>query len=72
MITNEMIKQVQRETIAKRKRANTITFVAGTFCIVYGMTFAFVMPGIEAVVLGTFITVFGIFIFAFSTAVKNN
>ena len=71
-MTKELIKQVQQETIAKRKRANAITFAAGTFCIVYGMTFAFIMPGVEAVVLGTFITVFGIFIFAFSTAAKNN
>jgi hypothetical protein len=68
----QLIKKAQQETIVKRNRANKITFIAGTFCLVYGLTFAFIMPGIEAIILGSFITVFGVFIFSFSVAAKQN
>ena len=68
----QLVKKAQQETIAKRNRANKITFIAGTFSVVYGLTFAFIMPGINAVILGSFITVFGLFVFSFSVAAKHN
>jgi hypothetical protein len=68
----QLIKKAQQETIAKRNRANKITFIAGTYFLVYGLIFAFIMPGIEAIILGSFITIFGVFIFSFSVAAKQN
>jgi hypothetical protein len=72
MITEEMIKQAQRETVATRKRANTMTFVAGAFMLVYGLAFACIMPGINGTVLGSIIALFGILIVAFSIESYNN
>lgn len=71
-MTDNQLQLAVKKQIQKRERANKITFIAGTFSVVYGITFAWLLPGVEAVVLGTFITLFGAFIFSFSAATKYN
>lgn len=71
MTDNQLQLAVKRQ-IKARERANKMTFISGTFLTVYGMTFAYVMPGIEGTVVGSIIAVFGICVFGFSSAAKNN
>lgn len=71
MTDNQLQLAVKRQ-IQKRERANKMTFIGGTFSVVYGMTFAYVMPGVEAIVLGSIITLFGLLVFSFSVVAKNN
>jgi len=66
-MTNQELQMATEKMIKKtRSRANVWTFIAGIFSIVYGITFAYIMPGIEAIVLGSLITVFGTLVIAFS------
>lgn len=71
MTDNQLQLAVKRQ-IQKRERANKMTFIGGTFSVVYGMTFAYVMPGVESIVLGSIITLFGLLVFSFSVVAKNN
>ena len=71
-MNNNQLQLAVKKQIQKRERANKMTFIGGTFSIVYGLTFAYVMPGIEAIVLGTIITLFGVLVFGFSAVAKNN
>jgi len=71
-MNNQELQNVVKKQIKTRNRANNFTFISGTFLLVYGMTFTFLIPGINAVILGSMITVFGVFIFGFSVASKKN
>ena len=69
-MTNQELQLVAKQTIKTRNRANVWTFIAGMFSIIYGISFACIMPGIEAIVLGSIITAFGILVFAFSVVAR--
>jgi uncharacterized membrane protein HdeD (DUF308 family) len=62
MATEKMIEKM----IKTRSRANVFTFIAGIFSTVYGLTFLFILPGVEAIILGSIITAFGLLVIAFS------
>ena len=65
-MTNQELQLVVKQTIKTRNRANVWTFIAGIFSTVYGLTFLFIMPGVEAIILGSIITAFGFLVIAFS------
>ena len=65
-MTNQELQLVVKQTIKTRNRANVWTFIAGIFSTVYGLTFLFIMPGVEAIILGSIITAFGLLVIAFS------
>lgn len=69
-MTNQELQLVAKQTIKTRNRANVWTFITGIFSIVYGISFAYIMPGTEAIILGSLITVFGTLVFAFSIAAR--
>ena len=71
-MNNNQLQHAVKKQIQKRERANKITFIAGTFSIAYGVTFAWLFPGVEAIVLGSFIALFGAFLFTFSIVTKQN
>lgn len=69
-MTNQELQVATEKMIKTRNRANVWTFIAGTFCLVYGLVFAYIMPGIEAIIIGIIIATFGTFIFAFSIVAR--
>jgi hypothetical protein len=65
-MTNQELQVATEKIIKTRSRANTFTLTAGTFCTLYGLVFLLFLPGVEAIILGSMITAFGILVLAFS------
>jgi len=65
-------KKAAEHHIKAQKRSNRITFAASIAVMVYGLTFMSIMPGLNGLILGVIISLFGVLLFGFSIASRPN
>jgi len=68
----KLAKRAMEQRLKSQKRSNRITLIASIIVMVYGLTFMTIMPGLNGVILGAIISLFGVLLFGFSMAARPN